>query len=248
MTFRSSVRRFFTPGMLTCLVVLSLLVFVFSQFFCFLRVTGHSMDPSLADGQVMIGVSAAHTGLLKVSRGDIVIADCPQLELTIIKRVVGLPGDRLQFTAGQLYLNGQLYYEPYIYEPMQDDSLNNCAEFTVPEGHYFLMGDNRNRSLDSRKLGFFRRDQLLHLVYPRHQPQLTAIVLVCMTAMAFLSVFLSERISHRLCRWFPSFGKAGEAEAGNPDSPQPAEKQNHSLVQKDEAMIFCIAFYASAPA
>lgn len=117
-----------------------------------------------------------------VKRGDIVVFRYPEdPSQTFVKRVIGQPGDHLRFDEQQLYLNGQKVSEPYVYhksgyiDPYRDNfpslpniSLSEAAarmleqnvengELIVPEGFYFVMGDNRDNSSDSRYWGFVPR-------------------------------------------------------------------------------------------
>lgn len=97
-------------------------------------------------------------------RGDIIIFEYPNdPSLDYIKRIVGVPGDVIEVREKQLYRNGQPVKEAFIrhsdpegIEPLRD----NYAAVTVPEGKYFVMGDNRDNSLDSRFWGFVDRNAI----------------------------------------------------------------------------------------
>lgn len=103
-------------------------------------------------------------------RGDIVIFPYPDNEKeTYIKRIVGLPGETIEIVEGVLYIDGKVYEEPYLNEPMKKE---NCGPFLVPEGHYFMMGDNRNHSWDSRYWTnhYVAKDKILGKAWLRYEP------------------------------------------------------------------------------
>lgn len=77
----------------------------------------------------------------------------------MIKRVIGLPGDHIQIKDGSVYVNGEKLEESYISSEISTESFI-LNDFTVPEGYYFMMGDNRERSSDSRTLGCIPKNKL----------------------------------------------------------------------------------------
>ncbi len=93
------------------------------------------------------------------SRGDIIVFSYPDdEELDYIKRIIGLPGETIEGKDGLVYIDGELLEEPYVTEALDSD----FGPYEVPEDSYFMMGDNRNNSLDSRFWGnkFVARDKI----------------------------------------------------------------------------------------
>ena len=80
--------------------------------------------------------------------GDIVVFESPDGEMDLVKRVVGVPGDSIEVVGGSLYVNEERWEEPYLNRELPDT--NSYGPVTVPEGHVFVMGDNRADSADSR--------------------------------------------------------------------------------------------------
>ncbi len=76
-----------------------------------------------------------------------------------VKRVIGLPGDRVEIRAGSVWINGKPLIEPYLSET--PDPSENLGPYLVPPGNFFMMGDNRNNSSDSRRWGFVPRSSIV---------------------------------------------------------------------------------------
>ncbi|MBR6335837.1 MAG: signal peptidase I [Clostridia bacterium] len=151
----------------------SAVIVVFLIFLLAVRVvgvSGDSMNPTLKDGN-WLGISSI---TLNIKNGDIVVVVQPwERNIPIVKRVIAMPGDTLDidFENGIVYLNGQKLDEPYIAEPTHLE-YNANLPLTVPEGYLFVMGDNRNDSLDSRsgKIGLIRDDYVLGKALFRFYP------------------------------------------------------------------------------
>jgi len=115
------------------------------------RVEGTSMLPRLEDrDRLFINKFVYH--ISAIERGDVVVFHYPRdPEKSYIKRVIALPGDRLRIDRGTVWLNGKRLPEPYVPEEYSDS--RSMAETVIPEGTYFMMGDHRSISSDSREFG-----------------------------------------------------------------------------------------------
>lgn len=156
-----------------CLGVLAMIII---GVFCRVIVNGHSMDPTLGDGKHYLMLNTRWNPWISVHTGDIVVAK--HEDGTIIKRVIAGPGDTLEIWDGNVYRNGSVLQEEYINEPMLDQ---DAAPITLEKGQYYLMGDNRNRSADSRNFGAFSEQSILGVLYLDAQP-----VLWILYGLAFL--------------------------------------------------------------
>ena len=126
-----------------CLVALLLSILAL-LYYRQLTVTGDSMKPTL-----MAGDRVFYIGFTKANYGDLVIFDAGETYGLVVKRVVGLPGDRVEIAAdGRLTRNGILIEEEYLLPDAYGNSA--MAEITVEQGKLFVLGDNRAASIDSR--------------------------------------------------------------------------------------------------
>jgi signal peptidase I len=115
------------------------------------RVQGTSMLPLLEDGERII-VNKFVYRFHAIERGDVVVFWYPRdPAVSFIKRVIGLPGDTVEIRTGQLYVNGQLVREEYLAPRFRDD--DSMPPTKVEKGYYFVLGDHRNSSNDSRSWG-----------------------------------------------------------------------------------------------
>mgnify|MGYP000921975372 FL=1 len=132
----------------------------FNLMFSLIRVSGHSMDNTLRDGQYV--VVNKHKD---VKRFDIVVLKERVSEggetKQVIKRVIGLPGDSIVVENGKLYINNQPYDEPYLMNSMIENYKLQSYAIIVPEDTVFVLGDNRDVSKDSRMVGSFKKSAII---------------------------------------------------------------------------------------
>ena len=118
------------------------------------------MMPTLTDQErIFINKFTYHFGLGSIERGDMVVFWYPLAEdKSYIKRVIGLPGDTVYIDAGQVYVNGRPLTESYVPEDYRDRV--SWEKHRIPPGEYFVLGDHRSSSSDSRTWGFVTRDAI----------------------------------------------------------------------------------------
>lgn len=124
------------------------------------RVNGSSMDPTLRNGEIMI-LNKVKYNNNDIKRFDIVVIKMDK-EL-LIKRVIGLPNEEVKYVDNKLYINNEYVEETFLNEDVYTTnfSLSDINLEKIPENCYFVMGDNREVSLDSRIFGCFTKDKIL---------------------------------------------------------------------------------------
>ena len=113
------------------------------------KVVGIAMEPALNDGD-RIFINRNPT---EFSRGDIVLFHYPADQTkSYIKRIIGLPGEVIEIREGKVHINGRLLEEPYV-DPLNNQASASAKEIKIPKGSYYVLGDNRDNSADSRVWG-----------------------------------------------------------------------------------------------
>lgn len=133
------------------------------------RIPSGSMEPQIQVGDKLIGFRLSYA-FSEPERGDVIIFKFPDDESqTFIKRIIGLPGEIVEIKNGHVYVSGDELTEDYIKEPMK---AYEDMTFVVPADSYFVLGDNRNSSIDSRywKNHFVHRDKILAKAIFRYWP------------------------------------------------------------------------------
>ena len=120
------------------------------------RVDGSSMLPTLENGEFVLVSKLSYTSG-EYQRGDIIVFHFPlNPDEELVKRIIGLPGDQVVVRDGLVYVNGQQLSEDYIsHAPVY------TGEWTVTEGHLFVLGDNRNNSNDSKDWGLLPQENVV---------------------------------------------------------------------------------------
>lgn len=120
------------------------------------RIEGSSMLPTMHEGEYVLINKLAYY-LDDPRRGDIIVLQYPRdPSRDFIKRVIGLPGDRVEIREQAVFVNGVQLVEPYISAPP-----NYTGEWTVPDDQFFVLGDNRNNSSDSHSWGYVPRHEII---------------------------------------------------------------------------------------
>ena len=139
----------------TALISLGIFFFVYILIVQPHRVKGESMVPNFQDGELLLTEKITYR-FQDVKRGDVIVFQAPTArKVDFIKRIIGLPGDSVEIQNGSVFINGKESKEPY-----ETQSTDGNLNIKVGENHYFVLGDNRMASSDSRSFGTIERDTI----------------------------------------------------------------------------------------
>ena len=155
-----------------CLILIGGFVIFHNLYFTPIKIVGNSMEPTLRNQEFGV-MDQSEATISNLQRFDIVIVkQNPSVDRYLIKRIIGLPGDTLVFDeVGHLMINNEFVAQPFIPEVGYQDrtcfnmNAQGCAPITLDNHSYFVMGDNRGFSTDSRVFGPIVRNQLIGQLY-----------------------------------------------------------------------------------
>jgi len=139
-----------TPYIIIVLIVVLIRTFIITP----VRVNGDSMNKTLQDGEILLLEKYDKD----FERFDIVVLNYNNEKL--VKRIIGLPGETIEYRNNILYINGKKIEEKFIYEDTEDFKLEYLGYDEIPKNNYFVVGDNRDDSLDSRMIGLISKDDI----------------------------------------------------------------------------------------
>lgn len=133
------------------------------------KIPSGSMISTINKKDKVIGFRLAYL-FSEPKRGDIIVFDSPVEDKIYIKRVIGIPGDKIEIKSNKVYINGEFLEEDYV----KNGWTNSPGTYTyeVPKNQYFVMGDNRNNSIDSRSWGFVDEDAILAKAIFKYYPSI----------------------------------------------------------------------------
>ncbi len=151
---------------ITAVIVIIIFLYVVSL----QQVVGSSMNPTLDDGDVALLNKIGHR-FFDIERNEIVALKYDDTKY-LIKRVIGLPGEKIEYKNNRLYVDGQGYKETFLSDDVATDdfSIKDLGYDVIPDNMYLVLGDNRGDSLDSREIGLIKKDDIKGKVFLRIWP------------------------------------------------------------------------------
>jgi len=155
MSFREGILAVFKEILQTALISLGIFFFVYILLVQPHRVKGDSMFPNFIDGELLLTEKVTYR-LFKPKRGDVIVFKAPTLQkVDFIKRIIGLPHDNVKIENGTIFINGIKIEEPY-----ETQSTEGSINILLSDNQYYVLGDNRQASSDSRAFGAIERKSI----------------------------------------------------------------------------------------
>lgn len=177
-TFLKKVGHFFLDIIQTITVALSVFVVIYLFLFQPHQVKGQSMLPAFVNQEFLLTDKISYR-FHPPQRGEVVVFKappseaCAEIECEYIKRIVGLPGEKIKIQKGQVLINGRVLEEPYLPPRVSTHAgrfLKEGKEYPIPTGSYIVLGDNRSHSRDSREFGPIKREAIIGQAFFRYWP------------------------------------------------------------------------------
>lgn len=148
----------------TLVIAGAIFVVVYAFLFRPYQVNGLSMYPSFENGEYVL-TNLIEKRFSPYKRGEVIVFHSPtEKDKDFIKRIIGVEGDIVSLAKGKVYLNGKILTEDYLpsnYVTYGGSFLPDGTQVKVPQGHFFVMGDNRSNSSDSREWGFVSKEEII---------------------------------------------------------------------------------------
>ncbi len=161
-------------------IATALVIFILTYLFLFQphQVKGSSMEPNFHDKEYLLTNKITYR-FNHLQRGDVIIFKAPvNKNYDYIKRIISLPGETISLKEGKIYINSEFLDESSYLSDLDYTSsgsfLKEAAELTVPENQYFVMGDNRSHSSDSRDWGYVVKENVVGKAWVRYWPPAVA--------------------------------------------------------------------------
>jgi len=173
MNFFRLIGSFFLDLIETTVIALAIFIIIYLFLFQPHQVRGNSMYPNFHDGEYILTDKASYH-LREPKRGDVIIFHAPRNEeYDYIKRIIGLPGEIVSTKEGQILINHKILNEVYLpetYITTPGSFLQIGEDISIPEDQYFVLGDNRSYSSDSREWGLVPKTNIVGKAWLRYWP------------------------------------------------------------------------------
>lgn len=136
------------------IIILLIIILIRTFIVTLVRVDGNSMVDTLHNGEILLLNKLDND----YKRFDVVVIKYNNERL--VKRIIGLPGEQVKYRNNHLYINGKKVEEEFIKEDTENFNITELGYNRIPKDYYFVVGDNRDNSLDSRYIGLIKKDQI----------------------------------------------------------------------------------------